>query len=140
MGDIQLFGQTIDIASRALDLRSRRHEMIISNIANADTPGYKSFDMLVDEALSRSSGEKAPAVKMQRTHPGHLPPAASTRINVDAKVVQTETPASLRGDGNTVDMEREMSNLAENQILYKATTQILSKKFNGLLEAIKGGK
>lgn len=43
MSDNTLFGTTIDLATRALELRSRKHEMILSNIANADTPGYKAL-------------------------------------------------------------------------------------------------
>jgi len=54
-------------------------------------------------------------------------------VNVSAQV-------TLRGDGNTVDMDREMSALAENQLHYKASTQILSKKFQRLRSIIQGGK
>ena len=140
MGDIRLFGPTIDLASRALDLRARRHEMIISNIANADTPGYKAFDLLVDEALNRTSAPNSETVNVLRTQPGHLAAKAPPRDDPDIRINQPTTPASLRGDGNTVDMEREMSNLAENQILYKATTRVVSEKFDELMQAIQGGK
>ena len=47
---------------------------------------------------------------------------------------------SLRADGNTVDLDKTMGNLAENTLLFKAGAQIISKKFLALKEAIKGGK
>ncbi|MBR9980256.1 MAG: hypothetical protein KFF50_04440, partial [Desulfatitalea sp.] len=63
-----LFDGTINIAERALDLRSRRHELLLSNIANADTPGYKAFDLMVEEAIERQ--RPAPGqVAMRNTHP-----------------------------------------------------------------------
>jgi flagellar basal-body rod protein FlgB len=127
------------MATKALDLRSRRHEMIISNIANADTPNYKSFDLLVEEALQKSGDNDASSVSLKRTHPGHLPSGTRFGNQLNAQVIQPEAIENLRGDGNTVDMDREMSNLAANQVLYKATTRILSDKFQGLKNAIKGG-
>lgn len=139
MSDNGLFGQTISMATRALDLRSRRHEMIISNIANADTPGYKSFDLLVEEAMQKNNTENPHGISLQRTHPGHLPPKSAAGNRLDAQIIQPEANESLRGDDNTVDMDREMSNLAANQILYKATARILSDKFQGLKNAIQGG-
>lgn len=139
MSDNGLFGQTISMATKALDLRSRRHEMIISNIANADTPGYKSFDLLVEEAMQKNSADNPHAISLKRTHPGHLPPKAAADNRLNAQIIQPEAKENLRGDGNTVDMDREMSNLAANQILYKATTRILSDKFQDLKNVIKGG-
>lgn len=123
----RIFGQTIEMATKALDLRSKRHEMIISNIANADTPGYKSFDLMVDDALKASSAVRTPSISVQRTDPGHLTPNTSRHRHLGTHVIQTQTQANLRGDGNTVDMDREMSNLAANQILYKTTARIISR-------------
>jgi flagellar basal-body rod protein FlgB len=140
MDENRIFGGTIDIATKALDLRSRRHEVIASNIANADTPGYKAFDVLVDEALQKSSSKHSDSMSVKQTHPGHLPAKAIGTRNLDEPMIQHATNVSLRGDGNTVDMDREMSNLAANQLLYKATARIMSKKFEGLLHAIRGGK
>ena len=55
---------------------------------------------------------------------------------------RVELPAgeNLRGDGNTVDIEREMSSLSTNQLMYKATAQIITKELQRLSSAIKGGK
>ncbi len=134
-----LFGGTIELAVKSLDMRSRRHEVIISNVANADTPGYKAFDVLVDEAMAQRSATK-PGLQMRQTHSGHLPTAPSAERGLSPRVIQTTAPNNLRGDGNTVDMDREMANLAENQLMYRSSAQIVAKKFQGLKNVIKGGR
>lgn len=133
-----LFDKTIDMAARALDLRSRRHELIISNLSNADTPGYKAFDLMVEESLARKS-DHAGGIKLRQTHPGHMPTARPNASGPIPKVIKMDAPNNLRGDGNTVDMDREMANLASNQLLYKVSAQIITKKFEGLSNVIKGG-
>lgn len=139
MSDNGIFGETISRATRALDLRSRRHELIISNIANADTPGYKSFDLMVEEAMQKSADINTDSMSLKRTQPGHMPLKPASDPVLNAQVIQPESNENLRGDGNTVDMDREMSNLAANQILYKATARILTEKFQELKNAIQGG-
>ena len=139
MGENRIFDPTIDLASRSLDMRSRRHELLISNIANADTPGYKAFDMLVEEALARQDQQEGRLV-LQKTHSTHLPSRSSLGDGLNPQVVRQTEPSALRGDGNTVDMERQMSALAANELLYKASAQVLSKKFQSLRNVIQGGK
>jgi flagellar basal-body rod protein FlgB len=135
----KLFNGTIEIAERALNLRSRRHDLILSNIANADTPNYKAFDLFVEEALAKQVPRKG-QVPLRQTDPKHLSAGGSlsTEMIVPTKI-DISPQATLRGDGNTVDMDREMSSLAANQLQYKATAQILAKKFQGIRNAIQGG-
>jgi flagellar basal-body rod protein FlgB len=134
-----LFDQTLATAARALNLRARRHELIISNLANADTPGYKAFDLEMQEAIAAQAGKgsKAP---LDRTHPVHIPAGAPRNDHLRPYLVRSADPNNMRGDGNTVNMEREMANLAENQLMYKASAQIVSKKFQSLKSVIQGGK
>ena len=139
MDDKILFGKTLDMAAQALNLRSRKHELIVSNLANADTPGYKSFDLLVEESLKKQSGATQ-ELQLKQTHSGHLPTARATGAAFSPKIIRTPEPDNLRGDGNTVDMDHEMSNLAANQLLYRASAQIVAKKFQGLKSVINGGK
>jgi flagellar basal-body rod protein FlgB len=142
MTDTNLFDQTLTIAAKALDLRSRRHDAIVSNIVNADTPGYKAFDILVDKALADSSksGAAALTLDVQRSHPAHLPGTRMTPLGLGPYRVEPPAGENLRGDGNTVDIEREMANLSSNQLMYKTTAQIISKKLQWLSTVIKGGK
>lgn len=134
-----IFDKTVDLAQRALDLRSQRHEVLLSNIANADTPGYKAFDLMVEEALSRQA-PKGEQLQMQRTEGGHLPTGGTRSYDIQPQQVQLNGQVTLRGDGNTVDMDREMSSLSSNQLQYRLSTQILSKKFTSLHNIIKGGR
>jgi flagellar basal-body rod protein FlgB len=63
----------------------------------------------------------------------------NTRIeDVQGEVI--ETPANTPSkDGNGVELENEMGKMAENQIMYNASVQMLTKKFEGLTYAIRGG-
>jgi flagellar basal-body rod protein FlgB len=139
MDEKSLFAGTIESAVKALDLRSRRHEVIVSNLANADTPGYKAFDLMVEEAMADKDHGPA-GLEMQRTHSGHLPSASAANRGLSPHMVQIKEMNNLRGDGNTVDMDREMSNLAQNQLMYRSAARIVAKKFQGLQNVIQGGK
>jgi len=134
-----LFDKTIDLAQRALDLRSRRHEVLLSNIANADTPGYKAFDLMVEEAISRQTPKQG-QLQMSRTDADHLPAGGDQASTVAARKVALTPQVTLRGDGNTVDMDREMSALAANQLQYRMSTQLIAKKFHSLHNIIKGDR
>lgn len=134
-----LFNTTVSILSKSIDLRAKNQTLISSNIANAETPNFTpkalSFEKELQGAL-RGGRKDQPAV-----HPRHFPlKGASTRIHeVTGTVV--ETPAKTPGkDGNAVEIEAEMSKMAENQIMYNASVQLLAKKFEGLKSALKEGK
>ena len=135
----KLFNSNFDLMQRALNLRSRKHEVVVSNVVNADTPGFKAFDMEVKEALQANS-QKTGNGELTRTHTGHLPTRQHTGTAVRPQMRELSTDVSLRGDGNTVILEKEMADLARNNLLYKATAEIMGKKFTGLKNVIKGGK
>ena len=125
-----IFDKTVDLAQKALDLRSRRHEVLLSNIANADTPGYKAFDLMVEEALSRET-PKGEQLQMQRTEMGHLPPGGTASYGtIQPQRVDLNSQVTLRGDGNTVDMDREMSSLAANQLQFRNVITDFIKKIH----------
>lgn len=133
-----IFSKTVDILGKSIDLRAKQHNLISSNIANAETPNYVpkalTFEAELQGALKGDSSA-TPAT----TSPRHIPlKGASGRIqSVTGRVV--ETPATTPGkDGNAVELEGEMSRMAENQIMFNASVQILTKKFEGLRTAIKG--
>lgn len=133
-----LFNQTISILEKSADLRVQRHNLISANIANIDTPHYQSFDIMVEEEIKKMT-DPVDSMPMVRTVSGHLPiesgPAASTGATPTAERAKA---VSLRQDGNTVDLDREMTKLGRNQLLYDAAMEILKRKFEGLQTAIKG--
>ncbi|GFO53357.1 flagellar basal body rod protein FlgB [Geomonas sp. Red276] len=132
-----LFGSTIDLLGKTLDLRAKRQILISANLANVETPGYTpsdvSFESELKSALTKGSIDTPPA------NPRHIPlrHGAQALEAVQGTVVQgPDTNAGL--DGNGVEMESEMSRLAENQIMYNASVQLLTKKFEMMKQAIRG--
>jgi flagellar basal-body rod protein FlgB len=133
-----LFSGTIAILEKSLDLRSRRHQVLASNIANIDTPNYKAFDLVIEEEMANSTNPGG-NIKLVRTQANHL--AGPTGSSDQVTLKRADPPGlSLRADGNTVDLDKTMGDLAENTLLFKAGAQIISEKFQAIIEAIKGGK
>lgn len=133
-----IFGGTISILGKALDLRSLRHNSIISDIANKDTPNYKAFDFLVEEQLTSVMNGKE-EINLIRTNARHYPGRKSSISNIAVKY-NAHADFSQRSDGNTVNLEKTMANLVENNLMYNASAQIISKKFQGLKNIIQGGR
>ena len=135
---IKLFEGTVSTLSRSLDLRARQHEMILGNVANADTPGYQPFSIDVEKALQDDSTLPLSG-HMVRTDSRHLP-GLETAVTTAEEETGDANPLLLRGDGNNVDIDAEMTALSRNSMLYKASAQIIAAKFKGLKNVITGGK
>lgn len=128
---------TLDVLAKALQAASLRQEAIAQNMANVDTPGYKAVEVSFEEQLRRSLSKRA-AVKMRTTHPAHMTQTQSfTDIN---PVMVRRTGTSARADGNNVDPELEMAELAANQLMYSTLTRLVSEKYSLLKYAISEGK
>lgn len=136
---IGLFDGTISLLQRALNLRSAQHHALSANIANADTPRYRSFEVAVEDEL-RKLRPDGRSLEMVRTQPVHMPQpvdAAGDRVSLRAGGAPS---FSLRADGNTVDLDRTMGDLAVNTLQYKTSAQLLSAKLRSLRNVIQGGK
>jgi flagellar basal-body rod protein FlgB len=125
----------LGIHASALKLRSQRTELLASNLANADTPGYKARDVDFKQALAQATGA-AGGVRMTTTQAGHLP--AQNELNGIGAELKYRTPLAPSLDGNTVDTQLEQAAFAENTVRYQATLSFLTSKFRGLLTAITG--
>lgn len=134
----KLFGGAFPVLEKALDLRSMKHNLIVSNIANKDTPKYKAFDLMVEDEMGKFMENGSPT-RLVRTDDGHLSgregDASSPRL-----IKEQGSQFSLRADGNSVDIDREMAKLSKNTLLYKAISQLISTKFQGIKDVISGGK
>jgi flagellar basal-body rod protein FlgB len=106
-----------------------RHEVLARNIANADTPGYRSQDLVLDDAL-RPQAPSAPG-----DVPASLLPLG--RAERRPRLVYTEETTPLPG-GNDVKVERQLAVLAENQLYHHALAQTLASQFAALKQAISG--
>ena len=117
----------------ALLLRSKRSEVLASNIANANTPGYKAQDFDFSRALQQAqSTQKSSMIK---THPNHYG-ASSNSVDVSMQYIvpfQTGT-----GDGNTVDLPSMQAEFAKNAMEYQMSMRFLNSKIKGMMTALKG--
>jgi flagellar basal-body rod protein FlgB len=112
--------------------------VILNNVANADTPRFKPFQMNVEEALQKGPQANQTA-KLQRTDDQHLAGHTMAEDTIADIESNEDNPLLFRGDQNGVDIDAEMTALAKNSLLYKASTQIVASKFKGLKKAITGG-
>jgi len=141
------FDSALGIHQQALSLRTARTEMLASNIANADTPGYKARDVDFKSALQASVHKHnqlqhtgSPHVGLQKA--GSLSTTNPRHIQLDMAETNTEVlyrvPNQSSLDGNTVDEQLEKSAFAENALRYQASLEFLSGKFKGMITALKG--
>ena len=132
-----IFGQTFSVLEKSMNLRSQKHSLLVSNIANMDTPNFKAFDILVEEEMAKTSGDSK-TMTLNRTQPGHITLNGTADLNTpEIKPVEISR-YDFREDGNTVNIDRTMSVLSENGLLYNASAQMISKKFQALSNAING--
>jgi flagellar basal-body rod protein FlgB len=125
----------LNFHTQALRVREQRQQVLASNLANADTPGYKARDLDFRSALSTALGTTtADHAGLQTTAPGHLVGHAGPG---DAGL-QYRTPAQGNVDGNTVDVDAERAALAENTIQYEFNLTRLSQQIKGMLAVIQG--
>lgn len=125
---------TTRMLESALDGLGLRQQVVGHNIANAETPGYQalavSFEGQLDKAIKNAG------LPLNATHAGHL--AAPASQTDEARIVMRPGGAA-RLDGNNVDIDSEMSLLAETSIRYQSLTQLVSRKL-ALLKTIASGR
>ncbi|MEI8389924.1 MAG: flagellar basal body rod protein FlgB [bacterium] len=153
-----LSSSVTDSMISSLNGLSLRHKALASNIANADTPGYKRVDVAFEGQLSEIINNERAAQLKKEQYSAQLmnsPTGAITldtnllRFNVLNAVEQSLTHKDFKpqinadnnspenNKGNSVQIESEMSELAKNGMTYNAVAQLLSKKYAGLADVIK---
>lgn len=118
-----LFGKTMNLLSGMLDYRSTRHKVIVSNVANIDTEGFKPSDVSFKQAMG-----KANSLQLATTDPVHI----GRRDGVG--------PIEVTTSEDKVEIDKEMVNLSENQLMYNMTVDMLSRKFRGINTVLKEAK
>jgi flagellar basal-body rod protein FlgB len=120
----------------ALNLRATRQELIASNIANADTPNYKARDIDFASALQGALQGGGDKLTMSATSSGHQAGAAGE--GVMGAPVMYRKPLQPSADGNTVDMDVERAQFADNALRYEASLRFVSDKAKDVLAALQG--
>ncbi|MDK2954685.1 MAG: flagellar basal-body rod protein FlgB [Desulfovibrionales bacterium] len=132
-----LFDSHIEITAKVLDLRLERQNVVMSNIANVNTPDYKPVRLEFEKELQGALNMDMNG-KMARTEQGHMP------SKFDAATFEGEEehpfePRYVYGQ-DTVDMDKEVTRMAKNAMMYNALTQVIGKSFTGLEKVISEGK
>ncbi len=123
---------TVAMLRTALERAAKRSALVASNLANVDTPDYRALDVQFQEALEISS-----SVGVERTNPRHLPAGPSLE---DPGAVVEVAAGRVRNDGNTVDVDREMTMLAALQGRYQSAAEMVRKRFALLIYAATDGR
>ena len=121
----------LNLHAQAINVRGRRAEILASNLANADTPGYKARDINFRDVLAQAAGKST----LRTTSDRHFGSAAS-HAGDGHMVYRIPNQASL--DGNTVETQIEQAQFGENAVRYQASVNFLSGSVRGLLLALKG--
>lgn len=137
VGGIFNFSDRLQMAT--LDHRLKRSEVIASNIANSETPGFRAIGYDFEDQL-QSLAALDKSLPMKTTNSTHLKNSftrADGKVTPDIYMRPTE---SVGEDGNTVDVDKEMVQMSENQLLYRSAVEMISRKIGVLKYAINGGR
>lgn len=128
--------QYISLLEKSLAADALRHKTISNNIANVNTPGFKRSEVVFEDLLY--AAENYPSnLQMKTTDEKHIGNRPDSSVQ---PFVRTETNTALRTDGNNVDIDREMADMAKNQIHYNVLAQKISGFYTGLKNVIREGK
>lgn len=133
--------KTMTVLTKALDAASVRHKAISNNIANVNTKDFKADRVMFEEELNRAlntgkAGDEE--ITLSRTNARHFGGASS--LDAVQPVVIKDKSTSMRLDGNNVDVEVEMANLAANQMTYEAIIRRINGKISSLKSVISAGR
>jgi flagellar basal-body rod protein FlgB len=123
---------TIKHYSKLLDLAATKNKITAANIANVETPGYSRKTMDFDKELRKSMNK--PSTHPTTTHPRHIPLGDDDNRGPKIKEIKSTTNST---GVNSVDIDQEMAELAQNQIIYQFGSKMIEKKFNALRDVIK---
>lgn len=128
-----LDGPVLNVLQKGLEASGMRQQVLSNNVANIDTPNFKRSDVDFQAVLGAVLGEKSEILSMKLISPKHMPGLAGG----GGSGVVTDQSTSLRNDGNNVDVDREMTNVAENGLYYNSLTRTISSQLGLLRMVIK---
>lgn len=131
---MKLFSSTMTALERGLDYSVQKQKAISQNIANADTPNYKAKDVTFKSFLNNELNASFMANKTNNKHFDFKYGQTSSNSIVE------RSDTSYSHNGNNVDLDTEMAQLAENQIYNQALVDRMNGQFNTLKSVIRGGK
>ncbi|HLT22384.1 MAG TPA: flagellar basal body rod protein FlgB [Bacteriovoracaceae bacterium] len=130
--------KTLKALTTALNFREMRQELISSNVANANTPGFKAKKIDFEEALARALDVDG-QMKMNAADDRHFNVGNGGFNNLEPEIYDNPNGV-VSENGNTVDVEAEMAKMAENKLMYDALVQLINKKMGLMKYAITNEK
>ena len=130
-----MFSGIYDILGKSLDVLSDRQNIIASNVANANTPGYKAKELNFEQVM-KNLVPSADSLSMKATSQKDLAGGGYTAGSYSSFVHNQKDETVPALDGNTVDLSKEMSDMSSNAIRFQAVAGLLSKKFATLTYAV----
>lgn len=127
----------LGLLERALDGATLRQQVLADNIANVDTPSFKRSDVPFQEVLARTALTSDRLLSLRTTHRGHV---GSGAAEAPRFTVVRDVGTASRADGNNVDVEAEMTYLAQNQLYYEAVVRQVQAAFSRWWMAASEGR
>ncbi|MCZ0702556.1 flagellar basal-body rod protein FlgB [Natronobacillus azotifigens] len=131
---MSLFGSSITNLQHGLNYAALKNQTISNNIANVDTANYKAQNVQFKKILNQEMND---GFKAQRTHERHLDFGSGSARDFR---ITTNRNTQYNHNGNNVDIDKQMTELANNQIYYQALIERLNGNFNTLQTVIRGGR
>ncbi len=132
----KIIGKTA-ILEKALDAAWMKNEVIANNIANVNTPGFKKSNVRFEDQMASAASEFQLGSTQKNSK---FLPIGNDIKSVESPEIMQESFTSVRKDGNNVDVDVEMAELAKNTIKFNAIISQLSRQFSNLKDAIKEGR
>lgn len=133
---VNIFPQSFQSLEQALSTSTLKQRVHSANIANVDTPNYKtrhvSFHETLNDALTKQS------ISSYKTNSKHF--SFSNEITQNTPNIKVNNTTTYKPNGNNVDMDLEMAELAKNQLYFNAVTERVNGKFNTLRTVINEGR
>jgi flagellar basal-body rod protein FlgB len=133
MPDKVSFSKTFSALERAIEIAQQRHTHITSNISNLDTPNYRAKEIDFKRALAQAL-ESDNGFNLVKTHKGHI----DMGINASGRIEPFEEEGEWNGF-NWVEIDKEMTKLMENNLMYRTAIESLLRRLNTLKEVIREG-
>lgn len=121
-----------DFQQKMLRVHAYRQQLLASNIANADTPGYKAVDIDIEEAAQIVKGVSG-SLPLATTATSHL----SGGVQAPPFPLKYHVPYQTAADGNTVEMDTERQKFSENSLMYQFSLDRVSGHFKHFMELLQ---
>ena len=135
----QVFSKADSVLEEGLNQRLAKQNVIAGNITNANTPGFRALGYDFENQLQAAVGTDG-QMRMKTSDGRHI---KNPGINAGGELkpdLFTKPSESIGNDGNSVDVDQEMGDLAENQVIYRATVEILNRRLAMMRYGINGGR